>query len=341
MPVSRNLRTRLASMLLCVSLFAGCATGTNPQDPWEGFNRGVYAFNDNVDRAVLKPLAQAYRAVLPQFIRSSVSNFFSNVNDVVVAVNNLLQGKFTRAYTDLGRVAINSTLGLLGLFDVATEAGIEKNNEDFGQTLGWWGAADGPFIVLPFLGPSTARDAVGTVVDIFTDPLTYVDPTRARNQIAAGRVVNRRSELLDASDVLQTAALDPYEFVRDAYLQRRRNLVHDGAPPPEREFMDPPAKPRTSAPQAQVARVTETPAVRSAEASPAREPQPNANRAGRADRVVAADTAESVFPSSGSPVGPGSILVSGDAKTPVRTAGYAVVHPVAAAPVTAAAPEPK
>src|SRR5688572_20484106 len=147
------LRARVACLLLAVLLMAGCATGKDPRDPFEGWNRGVYSFNEGLDRAILKPVSEAYRAVLPQFIRSSVSNFFSNINDVVVAVNNLLQGKFTAAYTDLGRVAINSTLGLLGLFDVATEAGIEKNNEDFGQTLGWWGAGEGPFIALPFLGP--------------------------------------------------------------------------------------------------------------------------------------------------------------------------------------------
>jgi phospholipid-binding lipoprotein MlaA len=244
----KRLSLNLAVLALTVSLLAGCATGTNPQDPFEPFNRGVYSFNEGLDRALLKPAAEVYRGVLPQFIRSSVSNFFSNINDIVVAVNNLLQGKFTTAYADLGRVAINSTLGVLGLFDVASEAGIEKHEEDFGQTLGWWGFGDGPFIMLPFLGPSTGRDAVGRAVDYFTDPVTYVDPTRAQNQLRGTRIVNRRSELLDASTVLQTAALDPYEFVRDAYLQRRRSQIYDGSPPPDREFLDAPPKPQSRRP---------------------------------------------------------------------------------------------
>jgi len=251
MPASwSRLGVRLAFITLTLSLLQGCATGTDPRDPFEPFNRGVYSFNEGVDRAILQPVARGYRAVLPQFIRSSVSNFFSNINDVVVALNNLLQGKFTAAYTDLGRVAINSTIGLLGLFDVASEAGIEKHDEDFGQTLGRWGMADGPFLVLPLLGPSTGRDAVGRVGDYFSDPVTYVDPTHNRYQLFGTRIVNRRAELLDASTVLQTAALDPYEFVRDAYLQRRRHLIYDGAPPADREFLDPPPKqssaPRTS-----------------------------------------------------------------------------------------------
>jgi phospholipid-binding lipoprotein MlaA len=240
-----RLSLKLAGLALCVSLFAGCATGTNPQDPFEKFNRGVYQFNEQLDRAVLRPVAEGYRFVVPQFIRSSVSNFFSNINDVIVVLNNLLQGKFTTAYADFGRIAINSTLGIVGLFDIASEAGIEKHDEDFGQTLGWWGMPEGPFIVLPFFGPSTGRDVVGRVGDWFSDPVTYVDPTRSRNWVWGTRVVNRRAELLDASKVLETAALDPYEFVRDAYLQRRRNLINDGvAPPPGREIPDAPARPK-------------------------------------------------------------------------------------------------
>lgn len=283
----KRLRLGIACMAVSVSLLAGCATGTNPRDPFESFNRGVYSFNENVDNAILKPAAEAYRAVLPQFIRSSVSNFFSNINDVVVALNNLLQGKFTTAYSDLGRVAINSTIGVLGLFDVASEAGIEKHEEDFGQTLGRWGIAEGPFIVLPFFGPSTGRDTVGRFVDYRTDAVTYVDPSRARNQLWVGRGVNRRSELLDASTVLQTAALDPYEFVRDAYLQRRRNLVYDGAPPADRDFVDPPPKPRSSAPR------------------------------------------DPVFPAAAEPATFVSILVSGEANTPVPST-YSARAPAAA-----------
>lgn len=235
----KELGLRLAGLALIVSVLGGCAMGRNPADPLEPFNRGVYQFNDALDKAIVKPVAQAYRAVIPQFIRSSVSNFFSNINDIVVGLNNLLQGKFTAAYSDLGRVAMNSTLGVLGLFDIATEAGMERHEEDFGQTLGYWGVGDGPFLVLPLFGPSNIRDGVGRFVDSRTDVVTYIDPSRARNQLWLTRGVNRRAELLDASTVLQTAALDPYEFVRDAYIQRRRSLIHDGSPPPDREFMDP------------------------------------------------------------------------------------------------------
>jgi phospholipid-binding lipoprotein MlaA len=177
---------------------------------------------------------------LPQFVRQSVGNFFSNLNDVRVVLNNTLQGKFTTAYSDLGRVFINSTLGLLGFLDIASEAGIEKHNEDFGQTLGWWGIADGPYIVLPLFGPSTARDTVGLAGDWFSDPVTYVDPTRSKNQLTGTRIVNRRAELLEAKKVLDAAALDEYQFVRDAYLQRRRNLIYDGKPPRDKDTLVPP-----------------------------------------------------------------------------------------------------
>ncbi|MGZ8264327.1 MAG: MlaA family lipoprotein [Burkholderiales bacterium] len=232
----QRLSLRFAAIVLLMSFLGGCATGTNPRDPLEPFNRGVYQFNETLDKVIFKPVAQGYRAVLPQFVRSSNSNFFSNINDVVVLFNNLLQGKFTSAVSDFGRIAINSTIGVLGLFDVASEAGIEKHDEDFGQTLAVWGVHDGPFIMLPFFGPSTGRDAVGRIGDYFTDPVSYIDPNHTRNQLWGTRVVNRRAELLDASTILETAALDPYEFVRDAYLQRRRNLIYDGAPPTEKDL---------------------------------------------------------------------------------------------------------
>jgi phospholipid-binding lipoprotein MlaA len=250
MPAShQHFSTRFLCLLLPLLLLGGCATGKDPRDPFEPFNRGVYQFNEAVDKAILKPVAEGYRKIVPQFVRSIVSNFFSNISDIIVALNNVLQGKFKAAYTDFGRVAINSTLGILGLFDIATEAGIEKHNEDFGQTLGWWGVRDGPFIMLPFFGPSNARDTVGRVGDYFSNPVTYVDPNGSRYALYGTDTVNRRSELLEAGEVLRTAALDPYEFVRDAYLQRRRNLIHDGKAPPEREFLDPPPRPQGSAPR--------------------------------------------------------------------------------------------
>ncbi|MCC7487952.1 MAG: VacJ family lipoprotein [Burkholderiales bacterium] len=234
----------LGSLVLC----SGCATNGNPRDPLEPLNRGIYHFNDGVDNLLVKPASILYRGVVPEIARTGVSNFFSNINDVIVALNNLLQGKLTHAISDVGRIAINTTAGLLGVIDVATEVGLEKHNEDFGQTLGYWGIGIGPYLVLPFVGPSSFRDGVGWLVDFYTDPVTYVDPSRDRNILWGTRIISRRTELLDTSTILDTAALDPYEFLRDAYLQRRRNLVHDGNPPPDTdEDIDIKVKPRPGA----------------------------------------------------------------------------------------------
>jgi phospholipid-binding lipoprotein MlaA len=242
-PACTRLSGRIAGLFMGFALLSGSAYAADPRDPFESFNRGVHRFNEQLDRAVLKPVAEGYRAVVPQFVRQSVSNVFSNLGDVRVGLNNTLQGKFTAAYSDFGRVMINSTLGVLGLFDIASEAGIEKHNEDFGQTLGWWGVPNGPFLMLPFFGPSGARDVVGFAVDYLTDPVTYVDPTRSQNQLMGTRFVDRRAELLDAKNVLDAAALDQYEFLRDAYLQRRGNLIYDGSPPRDLRMMVPPPEP--------------------------------------------------------------------------------------------------
>jgi phospholipid-binding lipoprotein MlaA len=232
------LRLRAAILCVAVSLFllGGCATSGNPRDPLEGLNRGIYKFNDGVDNLIVMPAAGAYRDLVPDFIRTGVSNFFANINDVLIALNSLLQGKLLNAVSDVGRIAVNTTAGLLGLFDVATELGLEKHNEDFGQTLGYWGIGSGPYLVLPFLGPSSIRDGLGLLVDLKTDPMTYISHSRTRNQFYGAFFVSRRSELLEASKILETAALDPYEFVRDGYLQRRRNLVYDGNPPDENDI---------------------------------------------------------------------------------------------------------
>lgn len=240
-PFSRSfLRPRAAIVCAALALqfLGGCASTGNPRDPFEGLNRGIYKFNDGVDHLVVKPAAEAYRDLVPAFIRTGVGNFFANVNDVLIALNNVLQGKIPEAISDVGRVAVNTTLGLLGLFDVATELGVEKHNEDFGQTLGYWGIDAGPYLVIPILGPSSLRDAVGLIGDWKTDPLTYVDPTHTRNQLYGTYFVSRRADLLEATRILETAALDPYEFVRDGYLQRRRNLVYDGNPPDENDIED-------------------------------------------------------------------------------------------------------
>ncbi len=228
---------RLRAAIVCAAaslvLFGGCASTGDPRDPLEPVNRAIYKFNDGVDHLIVKPAAELYRGVLPPFVRTGIGNFFSNITDVLVALNNLLQGKVTQAGMDLARIMVNSTVGVLGLFDVATEIGLEKHYEDFGQTLGHWGIGDGPYIVLPILGPSSARDTVGWVGDLVAWPITYVNPNRDRNALMGLRMVSGRSELLEASKILETAALDPYEFVRDAYLQRRRNQVYDGNPPDE------------------------------------------------------------------------------------------------------------
>jgi phospholipid-binding lipoprotein MlaA len=227
---------RAWAFIMVLLALGGCATppDADPRDPWEGFNRGVYRFNEVVDENVAKPVATAYRDALPAGVRERVRNFFANIDDVFIGVNNALQGKFPEALDDFGRVVFNSTFGLLGIHDVASDMGIEKHNEDFGQTFGWWGAGPGPYLVLPFWGSSTVRDGAGFVADSYADPLFAVRPIDVRNSLALLRVTGLRADLLDASRILEQAALDKYVFQRDAYLQRRRSLVYDGRPPRER-----------------------------------------------------------------------------------------------------------
>ena len=268
-PSARSLPRPRALVLfgvVSVALLAGCASSGNPRDPLESVNRGIYQFNDGADRVLFKPAAEVYRAVLPDFARTGINNFFANIHDVIVALNNLLQGKAGQAVSDVGRIAVNSTFGVLGFVDIATELGLEKHYEDFGQTLGRWGFASGAYLVIPILGPSSVRDGIGLFADVKTDPLTYVEPTRTRNALYGLYFVDRRAEFLEAGRILETAALDPYEFVRDAYLQRRRNLVYDGNPPPEdEEFDEPPTKPKPPAAE---------PAAPDGGAPPAPKPQP-------------------------------------------------------------------
>jgi len=217
----------LAGFLMALML-TGCATQAN-KDPLEGLNRGIYKFNDTADKAVLKPIAGAYKAVIPSPVRSGVNNFFSNLNTFTTMINNLLQGKFSKAMDDAGRFVMNSTFGIAGLVDVASMDNVPKNNEDFGQTLGYWGVGNGAYIVLPLLGPSTLRDTGGFIVDTLAfDPITYVDDPRYRNELRMTKYIDKRSQYLPASDLLDEAALDPYAFMRDAYLQRRASQVADG-----------------------------------------------------------------------------------------------------------------
>jgi len=223
-------------LLSSVLLATGCATTNdtaNASDPFEGYNRAMYSFNDTADRTVLKPIAKAYDTVMPDPLSQGVSNIFSNLNEITVIINDLLQFKFAQALDDFGRFGLNTTVGFGGLFDVAGHAGYEKNNEDFGQTLGAWGVDTGPYVVLPFFGPRTVRDTVGMVGDYYSDPITYIDDNGTQNAFYATRIVDKRANLLKAEKVLDEAALDEYSYVRDAYLQQRQNLVFDGNPPEE------------------------------------------------------------------------------------------------------------
>ncbi len=225
--VGRTLGVALAALLL-----AGCATGSNPRDPYESFNRPIFAFNDALDRNVLRPVASGYRRFTPEPLQFVLGNFFQNLGDLYIGANNLLQAKPGAALVDVTRFVVNSTLGIGGLADVATELGLKKNNEDFGQTLGWWGVPSGPYLMLPLLGPSTVRDTAGRFVDRYGDPLSQYHDVALRNTGLGLRIVDDRSRLLEADRLLEDA-FDRYSLLRDGYLARRQNLVHDGDPPDE------------------------------------------------------------------------------------------------------------
>lgn len=231
-PVKKSIPTRFALLPMAVALLlGGCATSGNPRDPIEGFNRAVFAFNDGIDRAVVKPVAKGYVAALPGPVRSGVSNFFGNIDDVFIAVNDFLQGKVPDAINDVCRVLVNTSLGILGVRDVASELGVEKHKADFGLTLGHWGVGAGPYLVLPFFGPSTVRDATGLVLDVKGDPVANLPDVPVRNSLVVARDINLRAQLLPADKIVDEAALDRYAYIRDAYLQRRRSLIYDGNPP--------------------------------------------------------------------------------------------------------------
>ncbi len=226
-------KIKMIMLLLALCVVSGCAS-TN-KDPLEGLNRGIYKFNDVTDRYAIQPVAKGYKAVTPSPIRSGVSNFFSNLGTLTTIVNDLLQLKFAQAFTDAGRFVINTTFGVAGLIDVASMDNIPKHHEDFGQTLGYWGVGSGPYLVLPILGPSSVRDAGGLVFDTATsDPITYLHNTgqiRAHNQVRLVQVLDKRTQLLDATDLVDNASIDPYAFMRDAYMQRRASLIQDGLVP--------------------------------------------------------------------------------------------------------------
>jgi phospholipid-binding lipoprotein MlaA len=219
-------------------LAAGCGSAPTRYDPLEPVNRAVFKFNDKADQFVLKPVAQAYKTVAPVPVRKGISNFFGNIADLLTGVNNMLQGKPAQAGDDFGRVMLNSSFGLGGLIDIASEVGIDKHDEDLGQTFGVWGMGPGPYLVLPLLGPSSVRDGMGTLVQGYADPVTNIHDVGWRNSLWGLRFVDARAQYLGTEGLLEEAALDKYTFVRRAYLQRRRNLVYDGKPPPENESDD-------------------------------------------------------------------------------------------------------
>jgi phospholipid-binding lipoprotein MlaA len=229
---------RVAMLAVVVAALAGCATiregraGPGQRlDPWENWNRKVFNFNEGVDNAVLKPVATFYSDVVPQPVRRSVTNFFSNFADAWSAINNMLQGKFALGFEDATRVGANTLFGLGGILDVASEMGLEHHYEDFGQTLGRYGVGAGAYVVLPILGPSTVRDTAATPLDRLATPPAFFDGTGTQVGLTLLQIVNTRAELLGATRVIDDIALDKYTFVRDAYLQRRRSLVFDGNEP--------------------------------------------------------------------------------------------------------------
>lgn len=222
-------------LLLVVTLFAtACATVEvpNPDDPFESFNRSMYEFNDTLDSYVLKPAAKGYKAVTPDMVDTAVTNFFSNIGDVVVVANDLLQLKPRQAVADIGRIVFNTTFGLGGLIDVSTRFGLEKHDEDFGQTLGYWGVDSGPYLVLPVIGASNIRDLSGFSIDSAAfDPLYNISKDSERYLAISLKYIDVRADLLSATNIIDETAPDKYAFIRDAWVQRRNNLVYDGNPP--------------------------------------------------------------------------------------------------------------
>ena len=234
-------RAHAGAALAVLALVAGCASApgsADPRDPWERYNRSMYEFNDALDTAIVKPVATVYRNVLPSPVRTGVGNFFGNLGDVWSFVNNVLQAKPEGALSSFWRVVINSTVGLGGVLDPATEMRLDRRREDFGQTLGRWGVPPGPYFVLPVLGPSTLRDSAALPVDFYGSVVGHVSDIPVRNSLIALQMVDTRATVLGATELLDAAALEPYTFQRDAYLQKRRNDVYDGNPPEDEERYD-------------------------------------------------------------------------------------------------------
>ena len=210
------------------ALLTGCATtAENPRDPYEGFNRAMFQVNEGID-VVLKPVAQGYDTAAPLPVKAGVGNFFGNLSDAWTSVNNFLQGKGSDGLSDAGRFLINTTVGIGGVFDVASEMGLEKRSEDFGQTLAVWGVGEGPYFYWPIIGPRTTRDTFGWAVDTYADPVPHLNDVALRNSLTGVRLVDHRASLLPTDKVVEEAAFDKYNYIRDAYLQNRRSEIKDG-----------------------------------------------------------------------------------------------------------------
>ncbi|WP_295520659.1 VacJ family lipoprotein [Limnohabitans sp. Rim8] len=237
-PLTRRLGKMLVLSVLLLLQACASVQHADVRDPWEAMNRSVYGFNDALDKVAIKPAAKAYNAALPSPVRTGIHNFLGNLGDVWTLTNTALQLKGQATAETFMRISVNTFFGLGGVLDVASEMGLEKRKEDFGQTLGYWGVKPGPYVVLPILGPSTLRDALATPLNIQGDATQQFHDKATRQALSVTRVVDVRSTLLESLDVILSAALDPYTFVRDAYLQKRENDVHDGNPPSRFDYSD-------------------------------------------------------------------------------------------------------
>ena len=254
--------TLRGAVLACALALAGCAVGPTKEDPYEPFNRAMYSVHEAVDGTVLKPVAQGYVAIIPEPIRNAVSNIFGNINDLFSGINELLQGNANRAGDDFGRVLLNSSFGLGGIFDLASMMGIPKIPNDFGITFGKWGFPQGPYLFIPGFGPTTVRDGTGWVVRLYIGPVGYIPDMPVRNSLYGLGYVDLRASALPAESVIDAAAIDRYRFIRNAYLRARQYQVYDGKPPPDEDDPGPPpaapapagpAPPAPSAPPAEAA----------------------------------------------------------------------------------------
>lgn len=228
-------RYRMALVLGMAIVIAGCASATknDPRDPWEGWNRGVQSFNDGLDDYFMKPVSTGYQWITPEFVDRGVTNFFSNVEDINVVVNDMLQGKFMQSGMDTGRFLVNTSLGIGGFVDVASMIDLPKHEEDLDQTLGSWGIPSGPYVVLPLIGPSTPRGALGLAGDTAANPLNWVSPGAVGFGSGTLKTIDMRADLLSSSKIADEASVDRYEFIRNAYFQQRNYRIHDGNPPME------------------------------------------------------------------------------------------------------------